>query len=336
MHEALFYTTDQKGNVHCNLCSHRCRIKPGKRGICGVRENQSGQLVSLVYGKLIAEHIDPVEKKPLFHFLPGSRTYSISTVGCNFKCAHCQNSEISQYPYLHNNEIAGRSVTAEQVVTSAVEQGCTSISYTYVEPTIFYEFSRDCALPAAEKGIRNIYVSNGYMTPETGKELSGFIDAVNIDIKSFSDSFYKKICKARLQPVLDSVELFYKQGVWVEVTTLVIPGLNDSKEELEKIANFICDISPDIPWHVSAFRPAYKMMDRPSTSPSLLERARDLGSAAGLRYIYLGNVFGNDVNTACHECGENVVYRVNYTVNNNLLVAGKCPRCSAGIPGVWR
>ncbi len=336
MHQAAFYTTDETGRVRCKLCSHTCLIRSGKRGICGVRENRDGHLVSLVYGKVVAENIDPVEKKPLFHFLPASRTYSISTVGCNLQCLHCQNSEISQYPHNHNNAIVGRMVTAGEVVDAAVRNGCGSISYTYVEPTIFFEFTRDCAVLAREQGLRNIYVSNGFMTPETGEEIAGFIDAINVDIKSFSDSFYKDVCKARLQPVLDNVELFFRRGVWVEVTTLIIPGLNDSDQELRDIASFIQSVSPGIPWHVSAFRPAYKMTDRPSTPPATLERAYSIGKEVGLQHVYMGNIHGRGADTFCNQCGEKIVYRANFTIEKNMMIDGACPVCSASIAGVWR
>jgi len=338
MKEALFWTadTEQENTVHCNLCAHHCRIKEGKRGLCAVRENRAGKLHSLVYGRLIAEHVDPIEKKPLFHFQPGSRAYSISTVGCNFRCLHCQNYDISQYPHAHNGEIAGREQSAEEVVDEAIRTGCASVCYTYVEPTIFYEFARDCGMLAHDRGLKNVFVSNGYMTEETARDLAGFLDGINIDIKAFTDDFYKKVCKARLQPVLDSVRRLYELDVWVEVTTLLIPGLNDSPEELRDIAAFIRSVSPEIPWHVTAFRPTYKMMDRPSTPVSTLRMAREIGLEAGLLYVYEGNIPGEGgENTYCPSCGHELIGRFGFSIRDNRLQDGACPDCGQRIAGVW-
>ncbi|MBM9511960.1 AmmeMemoRadiSam system radical SAM enzyme [Desulfogranum marinum] len=336
MHEAMFYTQGKSDTVTCSLCCHRCTIQPGHRGLCGVRENREGRLFSLVYGLLVAEHIDPIEKKPLFHFLPGSRTYSISTVGCNFRCLHCQNFEISQYPHMHDQEIIGKQTTPEEVVALAEQKGCTSISYTYVEPTVFFEYSRRCAELARQKKICNVYVSNGYMTPEAARDIAPFLDAINIDIKAFTDSFYKKVCKARLQPVLDNVLLFHELGVWVEVTTLIIPGLNDSDEELKEIAAFIYQIDPALPWHVSAFYPTYKMMDRPRTSPELLRKAYRIGKEAGLHHVYQGNIPGEGEDTFCPECGAKIIERNGFLLQKKQLIDGKCEACQAEIRGVWR
>ena len=246
MKEAAYYTREESLRVSCHLCAHNCHIDPGKRGICKVRENRDGILYSLVYGKLIAKNIDPIEKKPLFHFLPGSPTYSISTVGCNFQCMHCQNYNISQFPGLNQGSIAGKYYSPQEIVDDADASKCNSISYTYVEPLIFFEYGRDCALAAKKKGLKNIFVSNGYMNREVAIELSSLIDAINIDIKAFTDSFYRKICKASLKPVLDTVRLMHHHGVWVEITTLLIPGLNDDPNELKQIAAFIKDIDPAI------------------------------------------------------------------------------------------
>ena len=238
MHEAMFYTQAGDGKVVCGLCHHRCRIAPGGRGRCGVRENQDGRLISLVYGRLVAESIDPIEKKPMFHLLPGSSSFSIATVGCNFACLHCQNAGISQYPSLHHGQISGVGRSPAAVVAQAEQAGCASISYTYVEPTIFYEFAYDCAVLAKARGIKNVFVSNGYMTGEVVRHLAPVLDGINIDLKSFSADFYQQVCKARLEPVLDTIRLFHELGVLVETTTLVIPGLNDGDDELRAIARF--------------------------------------------------------------------------------------------------
>jgi pyruvate formate lyase activating enzyme len=336
MKEAMFYQPGKGSEVICGLCSHHCHIKDGKRGICGVRENREGVLYTLVYGRLIAENIDPIEKKPMFNFLPGSKAFSISTVGCNFRCLHCQNYDISQYPHAHNGEIAGTERTAESVVDDAVRMGCSSVCYTYVEPTIFYEFAYDCAVLAHQQQLKNVFVSNGYMTPEVTRHLAPVLDGINIDIKAFTDDFYKKICKAGLQPVLDSVQLMYDLGVWVEVTTLIIPGLNDSPEELRDIAGFIHSVSPTIPWHVTAFRPTYKMMDRDPTPVATLRKAREIGLAEGLHYVYEGNIPGEGgENTYCPGCSAELISRIGYSIQQNNLTDDSCSKCGRQIAGVW-
>ncbi len=338
MKEALFYQSEQgsDGVCVCGLCCHRCRIKEGRRGICGVRENRDGVLYSLVYGSLIAENVDPIEKKPLFNFLPGSKGYSIATVGCNFRCLHCQNYNISQYPHAHHGQIAGEKRTAATVVEDALRAGCASVCYTFVEPTIFYEFAYDCSLIAHERGLKNVFVSNGFMTPEVTRHLSPVLDGINIDIKSFSDDFYRKVCKARLEPVLDNVRLMYELGVWVEVTTLIIPGLNDSEQELKSIARFIGSVSPDIPWHVSAFYPTYRMTDRSPTPVSSLRKARDIGIDEGLAYVYEGNIPGEGgENSYCPQCGEELISRYGFRIKKNRLENGCCGNCGEKIAGIW-
>ncbi len=336
MKEALFYRPGKNNEVVCELCNHHCRIQEGKRGICGVRENKNGVLYSLVYGRLIAENIDPIEKKPLFNFLPGSRAFSISTVGCNFHCLHCQNYNISQYPHAHKGEIAGTERTAESVVEDAIRSGCASVCYTYVEPTIFYEFAYDCSMLAHERGLKNVFVSNGYMTPDVTRHLAPVLDGINIDVKAFTDDFYKKVCKARLQPVLDNVKLMHELGVWVEVTTLIIPGLNDSEEELRDIARFIHSVSPTIPWHVTAFHPTYKMMDRRPTPIAALRKAREIGQEEGLYYVYEGNIPGQGgENTFCPGCGAELISRFGFSISENDLTDGRCSKCGQPIDGVW-
>jgi pyruvate formate lyase activating enzyme len=334
MKEALFYRKDGP-EVICGLCMHQCRINPGRRGLCGVRENINGTLFSLVYGRISAEQIDPVEKKPLFHFLPATRTYSISTVGCNFRCLHCQNYHLSQ---VDSAESMPGSVTRSpgEVAQAALKGGCQSISYTYVEPTIFFEFAYDCCLAAQEMKLKNIFVSNGYMSRQAAEMLVPVLDAINIDIKSFSDDFYRKICGARLSQVLENVRFFREQGVWVEVTTLLIPGLNDSDEEIRGIAEFIVEVDAEIPWHISAFRPTYRMLDRPPTSPTQLQRARDAGIAAGVKYVYVGNIRdGRGESTLCPACGKRVIDRRGFVITGNHMKAGSCSSCGTKIAGVW-
>jgi len=337
MKEALFYEKSEENKVLCRLCHHHCLISNGRRGLCGVRENRDGVLYSMVYGKVVAEHTDPIEKKPLFHFQPGTTSYSISTVGCNFRCEHCQNYEISQYPQTHGADITGQDRCPAAIVTSARKAGCRSISYTYVEPTIFYEFAYDCAVSARQRGLSNVFVSNGYMGHEVARALSGVLDAINIDIKAFTEKFYRQVCKARLAPVLENVRLLHELGVWVEITTLIIPGWNDSPDELRDIARFIKGVDPAIPWHVTAFHPTYKMLDRLPTPAPLLLQARDIGHAEGLRFVYCGNIAGaGGENTVCPACCKTLIKRVGYRIADNLLTGGRCPSCRETIQGIWQ
>lgn len=338
MKEAKFYEVLDRDKllVQCFLCNQKCRIKDGYRGLCKVRENQGGTLYSLNYGRLISENIDPIEKKPIFHMLPGSLSYSISTVGCNFRCKHCQNWEISQYPHLHQGDIPGTLRTPEQVVNAAQQQGCRSISYTYVEPTIFYEFAFDTAKLANKAGIKNIFVSNGYTGTEAAKELIPYLDANNIDLKAFTDKFYKEVCGAKLQPVLDTIKLMKESGVWVEVTTLIIPGWNDSESELKDIAEFIKGVSPEIPWHVTRFWPTYKMTDRSPTPHETLSRAREIGLEAGLQYVFVGNIPDeNGENTYCPACNKVVIERAGFQIISNNLENGACRFCQTSIAGIF-
>jgi pyruvate formate lyase activating enzyme len=336
MKEAMFYDRLDEKKVRCFLCAHHCVIKEGKRGICSVRENRDGTLYSLIYGKLISMNIDPIEKKPLFHFLPGSTSFSIATVGCNFRCEHCQNNEISQYPKEHGGDIMGQPATPEAVVEAAVRNGCESISYTYTEPTIFFEFAYDCAKLAHQKGIRNVFVSNGYTGPEAAKAIAPFLDGNNIDLKG-GDEFYKKICGARLEPVKETIRLMKELGVWVEVTTLVIPDHNDSEKDLRDIAEFISSVDPSMPWHVTQFYPTYRILDKPRTPVKTLRRAREIGFEAGLKYVYEGNVSGEGgENTYCPDCKELLIRRFGFRISENTIKDGKCPKCGHDIKGVWK
>jgi pyruvate formate lyase activating enzyme len=334
-HKALFYRQEKEALV-CELCAHGCTIKDGRRGLCGVRENRGGILYSLVYGQLVAEHIDPIEKKPMFHFLPGSLSYSISTVGCNFHCLHCQNYSISQAVRMSAKEMAGNRRTPEQVVNAALANGCLSISYTYVEPTVFFEFAYDCCVLARLKGLENVFVSNGYMSETATRLLAPVLTAINIDIKAFSDDFYKKVCGAQLQPVLSTVRLMKELGVWVEITTLLIPGLNDSEDELRRIAAFIAGVDPAIPWHVTAFYPTYKMTDRPSTPVHSLRKARQIGLDSGLHFIYEGNAPGEGgENTFCPSCRTEIIRRFGFSIRTDRIVHSCCPACGTKIEGFW-
>lgn len=334
MKEAMFYVRQDGGKVRCGLCRFNCLISEGDRGICAVRENRGGTLYSLVYGKLCAEHIDPIEKKPLFHVMPGSKTYSIATRGCNFRCRHCQNYSISQVK--RSEPILGSEQTPQEVVQQARDSGCLSISYTYTEPTIFYEFAYDTARLAREAGLKNIFVTNGYISKEALSLIAPYLDAANIDLKGFSEGFYRDVVHARLPEVLDSIIEYRKQGIWLELTTLIIPGLNDSDSELQELARFIVtNLGIDTPWHVSQFYPTYKLLDLPRTPVSTLRRARDIGLAAGLRYVYEGNVPGEGgENTSCPSCSTLLIERYGYAIGSNRISNGVCPGCGTAIAGV--
>jgi pyruvate formate lyase activating enzyme len=334
MKEALFYQKLDDLKVRCFLCAHSCVISDGKRGICAVRENRHGTLYSLVYGKIISMNVDPIEKKPLFHFYPTSRSFSIATVGCNFRCKQCQNYEIAQLPKDYDS-IYGESVTPEYIVDEAEKAGCKSISYTYTEPTIFFELALDCAQIAHERGIKNIFVSNGYTSPEATRAIAPYLDGNNIDLKG-DDEFYKKFCGAKLQPVLDTIRLMKELGVWVEVTTLIIPSLNDSEETIRWIAGYIHSVDPSIPWHVTQFYPTYKLLDLPRTPVETLRKARDIGIETGLKYVYEGNVPGEGgENTYCPDCGELIIERVGYHIRRKDMKASHCLYCGTEIDGVF-
>lgn len=337
MKEAMLYEKLEDSKVRCFLCAHGCHISPGKRGICAVRENIDGTLYSLVYGKVVSANIDPIEKKPLFHFLPASHSFSISTVGCNFRCEHCQNYEISQFPRERPDVgIPGKDMTPEEVVSMAEANKCESISYTYTEPTIFLEFAYDCARLARSKGIKNVFVSNGFMTPESVRMIAPYLDGNNIDLKGGED-FYKKICHARVEPVRETIRLMKELRVWVEVTTLIIPGHNDSEGDLRDIACFIKSVDSAIPWHVTQFYPTYKLMGVPRTSVKTLRWARQMGLGIGLKYVYEGNVPGEGgENTYCPGCGELLIGRFGFTIGDNRIKDGRCFKCGAGIEGVWK
>lgn len=335
MQEAFLYQKLPAGKVKCNLCNHRCLIEPGKFGICKVRKNIEGVLYTLVYGKLIARHLDPIEKKPLFHFFPGSSAYSIATVGCNFKCLHCQNADISQFPR-ERELVWGEDFSPEEVVREALRSGAQSISYTYTEPTIFLEYAYQCARLAKEQGLYNNFVSNGYMSREALDLISPYLDACNVDLKSFSEKFYREICGARLQPVLESLKYIKKLGIWLEVTTLLIPELNDSENELVEIAKFIHnELGSETPWHVSRFYPAYKLNYLPPESIKKILRAREIGIEQGLKYVYTGNLPGEaGESTYCPQCKEMIIERLGYRIANYHILQGRCKFCEQEIEGV--
>jgi pyruvate formate lyase activating enzyme len=322
------------GKVNCFLCNWMCKIPDGGLGRCRVRKNIAGRLYSLNYDKLCAAYADPIEKKPLFHFQPGSRSFSIAAPGCNFQCIFCQNWQISQMSY--ENALEGSACSPQRIVETALDAGCKSMAYTYTEPTIFMELASETAVLAKEKGLANVFVSNGFMSRQAVDFAKPWLDGINIDLKAFTEDFYRNLCKSRLEPVLDTIRyIAHHTDIWMELTTLVIPGKNDSDDELRAIAEFIAkEASPDVPWHVSRFWPQYKMTDAHPTDGTVLERAYDIGRQAGLRYVYVGNMPGARAeSTFCYSCGTLLIEREGYRIRKNLVIDGRCPKCNSDIAG---
>jgi pyruvate formate lyase activating enzyme len=358
LREASWYEPAPAGRVRCTLCPHRCVVADGVKGACGVRVHRGGKLYTLVYDRVVARSVEPIEKKPFFHFLPGSLAYSIATVGCNLRCAYCQNWEISQWPKEHlprrlewetdaepasigcsspealGERIPGERVTPAEIVEAAVASGARSIAYTYTEPTIFFELAYDTAVLARKRGLRNVFVTNGFISEGPLRQIAEVLDAANVDLKFFRDESYRRVSRVRLAPILEAIRLYHALGVWTEVTTLVVPGLNDSDEELRRIAEFVCSVDPAMPWHVSRFYPAWRMLDRPSTPLESLHRAREIGAEAGLRFVYEGNVpGGGGEDTRCPRCGALLIRRYGLTLVSNRIADAGCPECGERIEG---
>ena len=334
LREAMYYEKLDRNRVQCLLCPTACLLADGERGSCRVRINLGGTLRTIVYGRLVAVHNDPIEKKPLFHFLPGTRAFSIATAGCNLGCVFCQNWQISQaFPECARNIAA----TPEQVVAAAKRSGCDTISYTYTEPTIFYEFMLDCARLARREGISNIFITCGYINPEPLRELAKVMDGANIDLKGFSEAYYNKYCKAALEPVLTTIKVAREEGMWVEVTNLVIPGANDDPQLIREMCKWlVANVGPDVPLHFSRFHPDYRMLDKPPTPPATLEMAARIAKEEGIRYVYIGNLLtrsGDD--TFCPGCGRQLITRRGYEIITNHIRDGLCPHCGSPIAGVW-
>ena len=355
LHEAWFAERQLDGRVRCTLCPHDCRITDGSRGACAVRFNEHGVLYTLVFDRVVASNLEPIEKKPFFHVKPGSLAYSIATVGCNQQCAFCQNWEIAQWPREelprrlggdHGEApvplaalayiIPGRTLSPEAIVNAAIAAGASSIAYTFTEPTIFFELAYETAVQARARGLKNLFVTNGYISEPALRKITTVLDAANIDLKFFREESYRRISRAGLRPILDAIWLYHALGVWVEVTTLVIPGVNDSDQELQQIAEFIRSVGPEVPWHVSQFCPAYKMVDRPETPVETLRRAREVGISAGLQYVYEGNVPGESgEHTICPACRTVLIGRYGFAVRENRIKdGGCCPACGTHIDGV--
>lgn len=334
MREASWYFQMRDGAVRCVLCAHACHIAPGERGLCNVRENRKGILWSLVYGRPVARHVDPIEKKPLYHFYPGSLSYSYGTVGCNFRCSFCQNADLAQPKKVLGTRRV-QDISAEGIVLEAMQTDCSSIAATYTEPTVFMEYAWDVAHLGQKSKLAQVIVSNGFMTPRVLEGLTPILDAANVDLKSFRDGFYVQQCCARLKPVLQSLRLLKKAGIWLEVSTLIIPGLNDSLAELRDMSDFIVSLGAETPWHLLAFQPGHRMSNQQATPLQTLQTAREIGLQAGLRYVYLGNVPQTEYrHTLCHQCGSKLLDRSSFLAEAVNLDQGCCVHCGQALPGM--
>ncbi|KPJ62639.1 MAG: radical SAM protein, partial [Planctomycetes bacterium DG_23] len=321
--------------VECTLCPRACTIADMERGYCGVRENQGGTYYTLVYGRACAAHIDPIEKKPLFHYLPGTPAYSIATAGCNIECRFCQNWEISQF---RPEQVRSIDLPPKQVVSLAKRHGCKTIAYTYTEPVVFYEYMYDTAIQGNKVGIGSVIISNGYIKKEPMKDLCQHLSAVKIDLKAFTEKFYHDTCSGHLKPVLECLELLAGLDIWYEIVVLIVPTLNDSEKEIKDMCKWVkANLGPDVPMHFSRFYPTYKIKNLPPTPPKTLERARQIARSEGINYVYVGNVPGNPgESTHCPHCDELLIHRIGYRIRKNSIKDSKCPNCGQFIPGVWK
>ncbi len=332
MREALYFQPLENQQVECRLCPHHCKLNPDQTGICRVRKNENGTLVSLNAGRLVAANVDPIEKKPLYHFYPGRETLSIAGAGCNFHCTNCQNHTISQV----NNALiaAAQDTRPDDVVRSALERGLRHITFTYTEPTVFFELMLETAMRAKEQDLRLSMVSNGFINPEPLAELLPYLDAANIDLKFGNNEDYRRITKGWKEPVLHTIRTLWEAGVITEVTTLIIPGLNDTPDTFKPIMDDLQDISTQIPWHLSAFYPTFQMTDRPPTMPETVRQLRALALDAGMQYVYTGNIVDeNGADTRCPNCGATVIRRSRLMLRDSRLIAGACHECSTPIYG---
>ena len=333
-YEALAYKKLDAKRVRCTLCPRECEVADRERGYCGVRENQGGTYKTLVHSRPCAVHIDPIEKKPLFHFLPGERALSLATAGCNVECQFCQNWRISQF---RPEQVDSVYAPPRDIARAAAGSDCKAIAYTYSEPVIFYEYALDCAREGNEKGVKSVFISNGYINPDPMRELCKHLSAVKIDLKAFTEDFYEEYVRGELQPVLRTLELLKEEGMHTEIVVLLIPGLNDSPDEVRKMSAWIKkNLGTDVPLHFTRFYPTYRMKNLSKTPISTLEKAHDVAVAEGLKFVYVGNVPGHEYgSTYCPECGERIIYRYGHKIINNRVSGGKCEECGATISGVW-
>jgi len=334
MIKAELFIKLENGRVKCLLCSHYCKIESGKLGICKVRKNISGELYSLNSDKVISMSSDPIEKKPLYHFLPASISYSIAAMGCNFSCDFCQNHSISMLE--DSNEIYGKNFSPYDIIKNALHYNAKSIAYTYTEPVIYYELMKETAIVAKAEGLKNIMVTNGFLSNEAIDNLLYDIDAVNIDIKAFSDNFYRQYCKGRLEPVLNTIKRMKEANIHIEITTLLINGKNDKQEEIKALIDFILQTDPEIPWHISRFYPMYKFNNHEATDIDSIYKIVELAKNMGLQYVYSGNIQNNKYsNTLCPNCNTILIERTGYFTKIMDLHKGKCLRCNKIIKGFW-
>ena len=334
MKPALLAERISDKTIQCNLCAHRCRLQKNKVGICGVRKNIDGTLYSLNYDRVAATHMDPIEKKPLYHFLPASTSFSIAAMGCNFSCTFCQNHSLS---IVRSERVFGEPITPDEMVEQALLADAQSIAYTYTEPTVYFELMVETAKLAKLGGLKNLMVTNGYMSEEALAEIQPYLDGANIDLKAFNDNFYKTYCGARLEPVKETIARMSEAGIWVELTTLLIPDLNDDEREIHEMTKFIASIDPGIPWHVSRFFPQHQLTDAAITPEDSIYKRLEIGKANGIQYLYAGNIPGDKwAHTHCHNCGALLIKRSGYSTRVIDINGGKCGNCDAAIPGIWK
>ncbi len=333
-HEAMFWEKLDEKKVKCVLCPRECEVADVERGYCGVRENQGGVYQTLVYGALCSANVDPIEKKPLFHYLPGTTAFSIATAGCNIECKFCQNWRISQF---RPEQVESVLVEPDQLAAACKARRCPTIAYTYSEPVIFYEYMHDAAAAARERGIGSVMISNGYIQEKPLRQLCRHLTAVKVDFKAYSEKFYADACAGKLRPVLDALEVLKDIGIWLELVILIIPTLNDSPDEIKGMSDWVVKhLGPDVPMHFTRFHPTYRITNLPRTPISTLERCRRIAMDAGVHYVYAGNVpMHPGENTYCHGCQNELIRRVGFRVTSNKIKDGKCPKCDTKIPGVW-